>query len=213
MSGIIEVDNLVFRYTSDRTILNEIDFEVKAGTFLAIAGPNGAGKSTLLNLMCGMIVPESGVIRIDASPVSSYSCEALAAKVAVVRQEFVPAFGFSVILHGRQIPSMLVRASASLVIKARSSLALGLRWPVSQSMILIHVMPAQNMEPTVFNSMQSVPGRFQIFVLLPAESRDFLAKSVGNLTIPSAETSQPASESRSMALGSGSNFIPISSMT
>jgi len=90
MSGIIEVDNLSFGYTSERTILKDISFEVKAGKFLAITGPNGAGKSTLLNLICGILTP-------DALPVGSYGTEALAEKVAVVRQEFVPAFGFSVI--------------------------------------------------------------------------------------------------------------------
>ncbi len=97
MSGIVEVNNLVFGYTCDRTILKGISFEVKAGAFLAIAGPNGAGKSTLLNLMCGILAPESGIIHIDAAPVHSYTTEALAGKVAVVRQEYVPAFGFSVI--------------------------------------------------------------------------------------------------------------------
>jgi len=97
MSGIIEVDNLSFSYASDRTILKDISLEVKAGTFLAIAGPNGAGKSTLLNLMCGILTPESGIVNVDASAVGSYSAEALAEKIAVVRQEFVPAFGFSVI--------------------------------------------------------------------------------------------------------------------
>ncbi|MEA3225959.1 MAG: ABC transporter ATP-binding protein [Planctomycetota bacterium] len=96
MSGIVEVDNLSFGYTSESTILKDISFEVKAGTFLAIAGPNGAGKSTLLNLICGTLTPESGTIGIDAEPVGSYNNEALAEKVAVVRQEYVPAFGFSV---------------------------------------------------------------------------------------------------------------------
>jgi iron complex transport system ATP-binding protein len=67
------------------------------GTFLAIAGPNGAGKSTLLNLLCGLLSPRSGTIRIDAAPVESYSTEALAKKVAVVWQESMPVFGFSVI--------------------------------------------------------------------------------------------------------------------
>ena len=97
MSGIIEVENLSFGYTPQSTILKDISFEVTPGTSLAIAGPNGAGKSTLLNLLCGTLVPKSGTIRIDAAPVESYSTEALAGKVAVVRQEFVPVFGFSVI--------------------------------------------------------------------------------------------------------------------
>ena len=97
MSGIIKVENLSFGYTPEITILKDMSFEVQPRTFLAIAGPNGAGKSTLLNLLCGTLVPKSGTIRIDASPVESYSTEALAGKVAVVRQEFVPVFGFSVI--------------------------------------------------------------------------------------------------------------------
>lgn len=97
MSGIIEVENLSFGYTPQSTILKDISFEVKPGTFLAIVGPNGVGKSTLLNLLCGMLVPQSGTIRIDAAAIESFSPGALAAKVAVVRQELAPVFGFSVI--------------------------------------------------------------------------------------------------------------------
>jgi len=96
MSGIIEVENLSFGYTSADAILTDVSFEVMPGVFLAVAGPNGAGKSTLLNLMCGALGLKSGTIRIDALPIKSYSTRALAAKLAVVRQEFVPAFGFSV---------------------------------------------------------------------------------------------------------------------
>ncbi len=97
MSAIIEVENLSFGYTPQSTVLRDISFVVMPGTFLAIAGPNGAGKSTLLNLLCGMLSRRSGTIRIDAAPVESYSTEALAKKVAVVWQEFIPVFGFSVI--------------------------------------------------------------------------------------------------------------------
>jgi iron complex transport system ATP-binding protein len=97
MSGIIEVEDLSFGYEPQSTVLKDISFEVMPGTFLAIAGPNGAGKSTLLNLLCGILTPRSGTIRIDGAPVESYSAEALAKKVAVVWQEFVPVFGFSVI--------------------------------------------------------------------------------------------------------------------
>jgi iron complex transport system ATP-binding protein len=96
MSGIIEVENLSFGYTSEAAILKDMSFEVKQGVFLAIAGPNGAGKSTLLNLMCRALIPKAGKVRIDAAAIESYSRRALAAKVAVVRQEFVPIFGFSV---------------------------------------------------------------------------------------------------------------------
>jgi len=96
MSGIIEIENLSFGYTSETAILKDMSFNIRPGTFVAIAGPNGAGKSTLLNLMCRALIPESGTIRIDTAVIESYSTRALAAKVAVVRQELAPIFGFSV---------------------------------------------------------------------------------------------------------------------
>jgi len=95
MSTIIEVENLGFSY-SQRAILKTLSFEVTSGTFLAIAGPNGAGKTTLLNLLCGLLKPDAGHIKINGSDVKSYSVKKLAQKVAVVRQEFVPVFDFTV---------------------------------------------------------------------------------------------------------------------
>ncbi|MFH1717090.1 MAG: ABC transporter ATP-binding protein [Planctomycetota bacterium] len=96
MSGIVEVNGLSFGYSSRNAVLKDLSFEVAPGTFLAIAGPNGAGKSTLLNLMCKALRPKSGTIKIDSAPIESYDNQSLASKIAVVRQEFVPAFGFSV---------------------------------------------------------------------------------------------------------------------
>ena len=97
MSGIIEVENVSFGYTPKSTVLEDISFAVAAGTFLAIAGPNGAGKTTLLNLLCAAANPRTGRIMVDAAPVQSYSTVALAERIAVVRQGFMPAFGFSVV--------------------------------------------------------------------------------------------------------------------
>ena len=93
--SIIEASHLSFGYSEDEVIV-DLSFEGKQGSFLAIAGPNGAGKTTLLNLLCGTLAPKSGVIRIDAAAIESYTAETLAQKVAVVRQEFVPIFGFTV---------------------------------------------------------------------------------------------------------------------
>jgi iron complex transport system ATP-binding protein len=96
MSSIIEVENLSFGYRSQETILKDVSFEVMAGTFLTIAGPNGAGKTTLLNLLCGLLFPKAGSIKVDNEPIESYSAKELAQKIAVVRQEFVPIFDFTV---------------------------------------------------------------------------------------------------------------------
>jgi len=94
--NIIEVKNLSFRY-SQAQVLRDLSFEVKQGTFLGIVGPNGVGKSTLLNLLSASLHPNSGTIKIDKKPIESYSTKGLAEKIAIVKQEFVPVFGFSVI--------------------------------------------------------------------------------------------------------------------
>ncbi|MHC4545373.1 MAG: ABC transporter ATP-binding protein [Planctomycetota bacterium] len=96
MSAIIKVENLSFGYRLQEAILKDVSFEVIPGTFLAIAGPNGAGKTTLLNLLCRLLNPGAGSINIDAVPIDSYSVKILAQKIAVVRQEFVPVFDFTV---------------------------------------------------------------------------------------------------------------------
>jgi iron complex transport system ATP-binding protein len=95
MSGIIEVENLSFGYTQSE-ILKDLSFEVMSGAFVGIAGPNGAGKTTLLNLLCGLLSHKAGSIKIDAARIESYSVKKLAQKIAVVRQEFVPVFDFTV---------------------------------------------------------------------------------------------------------------------
>jgi iron complex transport system ATP-binding protein len=94
--SIVKVNGLSFSYGRE-AVLRDLSFEVGVGSFLAIAGPNGSGKSTLINLLCAQLKGESGSVEIDGVDLRSYTFRSLAGKVAVVRQEFVPAFGFSVI--------------------------------------------------------------------------------------------------------------------
>jgi iron complex transport system ATP-binding protein len=93
--NIIEVDNLGFNY-GQKTIIQDLNLNIKTGSFIGIIGPNGAGKTTLLNLLCGLLKPETGAIKIDSKAIESYRIKELARKIAVVRQEFVPVFDFSV---------------------------------------------------------------------------------------------------------------------
>jgi ABC-2 type transport system ATP-binding protein len=41
-----------------------VDMEVKAGEMVALLGPNGAGKSTVIRMICGLLVPTRGTIRV-----------------------------------------------------------------------------------------------------------------------------------------------------
>lgn len=50
--------------------LENIDFEVRPGSFVSVVGPSGCGKSTLLNMAAGLIAPSEGVIRVFGQPLS-----------------------------------------------------------------------------------------------------------------------------------------------
>jgi len=96
MTLSVQMQNVCFAYDRGRPVLRDISLPVPGGTFLAIVGPNGAGKSTLINLIAGLLVPQSGTVFIDGTAVRSYRPAELARKIALVRQEYVPVFGFSV---------------------------------------------------------------------------------------------------------------------
>jgi ABC-2 type transport system ATP-binding protein len=59
----IEVGAVSKRY--GRTLaLNDISFDVKREELFALLGPNGAGKTTLLHILCTILQPDSGTVRI-----------------------------------------------------------------------------------------------------------------------------------------------------
>ena len=96
MTPSVRVQNVSFAYQREHWILRDLSFTVTPGTFLAVVGPNGAGKSTLINLVAGLLVPNAGAVSLDERDVRSYGFAERAARIAVVRQEFVPVFGLSV---------------------------------------------------------------------------------------------------------------------
>ncbi len=97
MTAVIQINDVSFGYDPHRPVLSHIDIGIRPGAFLAVAGPNGAGKSTLIAIMAGMLKPQSGTVLLEGKDLRSYGVRETARRIAVVRQEFVPAFGFSVL--------------------------------------------------------------------------------------------------------------------
>lgn len=46
-----------------RTILEDVDFEIRKNEIVTLIGPNGAGKTTLVRVLLGLIAPDKGIIR------------------------------------------------------------------------------------------------------------------------------------------------------
>ena len=64
----LNVENLTKRYTN-KTAVENISFSLTPGVN-GLLGANGAGKTTLMRMLCGVIKPTSGSIRLDGFDVS-----------------------------------------------------------------------------------------------------------------------------------------------
>ncbi|MEU2154979.1 ABC transporter ATP-binding protein [Streptomyces sp. NPDC019396] len=66
----MELRAVTFAYgPGARPVVDGLDLVVEPGEHLAVVGPSGIGKSTLFALMAGLLVPDSGDIRLDGVPV------------------------------------------------------------------------------------------------------------------------------------------------
>ncbi|WP_280771788.1 ABC transporter ATP-binding protein [Salipaludibacillus daqingensis] len=77
MKTILEVQNLCKNY-EDTKVLNNINFKVDEGEFIAIMGQSGSGKSTLLYSISGMDRPTKGNVLLSGKDISNLEDEKMA---------------------------------------------------------------------------------------------------------------------------------------
>lgn len=65
MQPILSITNLSKTYASGFEALKGIDLEIRRGEIFALLGPNGAGKTTLISIVCGLVTPSTGTVRVD----------------------------------------------------------------------------------------------------------------------------------------------------
>jgi ABC-2 type transport system ATP-binding protein len=53
------------------TAVNDVSFAIKTGEIFGLVGPNGSGKTTIIRMLCGIIPPTSGAIRVAGCDVVS----------------------------------------------------------------------------------------------------------------------------------------------
>jgi NitT/TauT family transport system ATP-binding protein len=72
-AGLIAVDHLSKTYqtrTGSVNALEDIDFAIAEGQFVAIVGPSGCGKSTLLKILAGLLSASHGEARLNGTPIA-----------------------------------------------------------------------------------------------------------------------------------------------
>lgn len=88
----------------ERDVLMDVSLEVPPNKIVALLGPNGAGKTTLLRALNGTVPLSSGEIRLNGSPLGSFSRREIARNIAVAAQENETKFPVTVlefVLAGR----------------------------------------------------------------------------------------------------------------
>ena len=68
--ALLEVEKLSKTYRKRKTkevvqAVKDVSFEVRQGEILGLLGPNGAGKTTTIKMICSLIRPDSGRVRVN----------------------------------------------------------------------------------------------------------------------------------------------------
>jgi ATP-binding cassette, subfamily B, bacterial len=85
-TGRIVFEHVSFAYGAER-VLDDISFEIAAGTTVGIVGRTGAGKTTMMNLLARFYDPTRGDILLDGIDLRDYRVDDLRRQFALVLQE------------------------------------------------------------------------------------------------------------------------------
>ncbi len=86
-NGRVTFKNVKFGYTPERTLIKNLNLEVKPNEMVAIVGPTGGGKTTLINLIMRFYELNGGLISIDGVNITEISRSALRRQIGMVLQD------------------------------------------------------------------------------------------------------------------------------
>jgi len=93
--SVVAVSDLALRF-GDRTLFEELSFELERGELLAVLGPNGTGKTSLIRILLGLLEPSAGSVVIEGCPPRE-RCH----RIGYVPQQRV--FDRDIVLRGRDL--------------------------------------------------------------------------------------------------------------
>jgi ABC-type bacteriocin/lantibiotic exporter with double-glycine peptidase domain len=83
----IRLEKVSFRYQPDlQLVLHQLDLAIPQGSRVGIIGTTGSGKSTAIDLLMGLLLPTTGQILVDDTPLTGFARQAWQRNVAHVPQ-------------------------------------------------------------------------------------------------------------------------------
>ena len=90
ITGNVSFSDVSFHYPGDQSrVLININFEIKAGSTVALVGSSGSGKSTVTSMLMRFYSPTGGSISIDGHPLQDIRLQSLRGNLAMVSQEVI----------------------------------------------------------------------------------------------------------------------------
>ena len=83
----IDVDGLGFSYRDGVAVLHDVDLSIPAGAAVAIVGETGSGKTTFAKLLCRLIDPSLGTIRVGGEDLRSLNASTRNNGIRMVAQD------------------------------------------------------------------------------------------------------------------------------
>jgi len=87
VDGRVRFDHVWFSYDPGKTVLHDIEFEVPAGTVVALVGSSGSGKSTLAALAASFLTPDEGRVLVDGIDLAEVELATYRSQLGLVLQD------------------------------------------------------------------------------------------------------------------------------
>lgn len=104
VAGEVNIDDVSFGYTPQKTVLHDLTIDAKPGSTVAIVGPTGAGKTTIINLLMRFYDVDSGHIYVDGTEIRDIRRDSLRGAYTMVLQDTWLFYGtiYENITYGRE---------------------------------------------------------------------------------------------------------------
>ena len=192
---VIEAKNISKAY-GEQVLVDHFSTSIHRGDRVGLVGPNGIGKTTLLSMLCGVLTPDSGTVKLGVNlEIATLDQKRSLDENETLAHYLTDGRGDSVIVNGEQrhVVSymkdfLFSPEQARTPIKelsggerARLMLARVLSRPAN---LLILDEPTNDLDMETLDLLQELVSNFPGTVLLVSHDRDFLDRTVTSIIAP-----------------------------